>query len=136
MGLNQKMIRINLRLLSKEKLAYIRYFLIYILLFSIFGCASIPQVENANVQSTKESSTIEWRTSFKDASADAIAKNKSMMLVFYGLSSKRLDDNVFSSPDVIKLAQEFVCLKLGSDQNELTKRYKVFEFPTVLFTDA
>jgi len=135
---------------------YIRYFLIYILSFSIFGCASIPlssrqvteeqitfhrateeqKVENINVQSTKESSKIEWQASFKDASANAIAKNKSMMLVFYGISSKRLDDNVFSSPDVIKLAKEFVCLKLGSDQNDLTKRYKVFEFPTVLFTDA
>jgi len=109
---------------------------LYFLLFLMIGCAAIPQSGNMPNTNTKEPSKIEWQASFKDASSIAIAKDKPMMLVFYGVSSKRLDENVFSSPNVIKLSQEFVCLKLGSDQNDLTKRYKVSEFPTVVFTDA
>jgi len=111
-------------------------FIYFFLCVLFFGCAAISQVEKSNTTGIKKPDKIEWQASFKDASEIAKAKNKPMMLVFYGVSSKRLDENVFSSPNVIKLAQEFVCMKLGSDQNDLTKRYKVGEFPTVVFTDS
>jgi hypothetical protein len=103
--------------------------------FLLYGCASISQLEQTSPPIKNESKGIEWQTSYDNAIELAKAKNKPLMLVFYGVSGKRLEENVFSSPNVIKLAQEFVCIKMGSDQNELAKKYGIFEYPTVVFAD-
>jgi predicted metalloprotease with PDZ domain len=81
------------------------------------------------------SGKIEWQKSFEIALRTASRQSKPMMLVFYGVSSRRLDRNVFSAPDVIELAREFICLKIGADQGDLAQRYMVQEYPTVVFAD-
>jgi len=81
------------------------------------------------------SGAIEWQTSYADAVKAATAQNKPMMLVFYGVSSRRLDRNVFSAPDVIELARKFVCLKIGANQGDLVQKYIIQEFPTIVFAD-
>lgn len=108
-----------------------------LIFFVLYGCASITQFEQTQQpMESDKSKAIEWQASYNNAVELAKAKNKPLMLVFYGVSSKRLDENVFSSPEVIKLAQEFVNVKLGSDQNELAKKYGIAEFPTVVFADS
>ncbi|MGB9596075.1 MAG: M1 family aminopeptidase [Candidatus Poribacteria bacterium] len=125
--------------LSKKSLP-IRFGLIFLLfccsIALMIGCATIPQTSPRDVETGKEESKIEWLISFNDARNLAESTHKSMMLVFYGVSSKRLDENVFRSLEIIKLSKEFICVKLGSDQNELAKRYRIDQFPTFVFTDS
>lgn len=102
----------------------------------MFGCASTYQIQTSSPKETTKPLEIKWHTKFEEASKEAQLKNKPMMMVFYGVSSKRLDERVFSDLEVLRLAENFVCLRLGADQNELTQRYLVQEFPTVVFTDA
>ncbi len=111
-------------------------FLIYCFIALITGCATFTQMSPQDIGSEKSEDNIEWLTSFNDARKLAESTNKPMMLVFYGVSSKRLDENVFKSSEIARLSKEFVCVKLGSDQNELAKRYKIDQFPTFIFTDS
>ena len=107
-----------------------------ILSFSILvGCAVIPQVQEAQKPRAASLGKIEWQTSYKSAVRVASVQKMPMMLVFYGVSSRRLDQNAFSDPNVIELAQQFVCLKIGADQGDLTQKYVIQEFPTIVFTD-
>jgi len=109
------------------------------LVFSIFvlaGCALLTQMEMEIEPEEGKPAKIEWHGSFEDAVEAARAQSKPMMIVLYGVSSKRLDERVFSDPDVIKLAQEFVCVKAGASESELNKRYIVEEFPTIVFADS
>lgn len=113
-----------------------KHCILYFLVFVLLGCSSLHQLQTPSDIKTTEPKGIKWYTNLDSASKEAQLKNKPMMLVFYGVSSKRLDERVFSDPEVLSLAESFVCLKLGADQNELTQRYLVQEFPTIVFTDA
>ncbi len=108
----------------------------YILLSVLISCAGMPRTEEEYKPAGNGHKEIQWSASFKEAAEAARAQNMQMMLVFYGVSSKRLDKRVFSAPDVIKLAQKFVCLKVGAGQDEPIQKYKVQEFPTFIFTDS
>lgn len=118
--------------IGKTSLVFLIFFCLIAL---IAGCATLSQSSLKSTETEKESN-IEWITSFNDARKLAETTNKSMMLVFYGVSSKRLDENVFTSPDIIKLSKEFICVKISSDQNELMKKYRIDQFPTFVFTDS
>ena len=101
----------------------------------LVGCALIPQAPVSQEPRETSPGEIEWQASFKEAVKTAGLQNKPIMLVFYGVSSKRLDKRVFSAPAVIELAQEFVSLKIGARQGDLTQKYIIQEFPTIVFTD-
>ncbi len=90
--------------------------LLLISLCILTGCAVIPQTQEGQKPREASPEEIEWQTSFKSAVNIANARKMPMMLVFYGVSSRRLDQNAFSDPDVIELAQQFVCLKIGAVQ--------------------
>ncbi|MFC1714908.1 M1 family aminopeptidase [Candidatus Poribacteria bacterium] len=110
--------------------------LLLISLCILTGCAVIPQTPEGQKPREASPREIEWQPSFKSAVNIASARKMPMMLVFYGVSSRRLDQNAFSDPDVIELAQQFVCLKIGADQGDLTQKYVVQKFPTIVFTDS
>jgi len=108
-----------------------------LLIATIFsGCAGITKMNDSSAPAVSGSESIDWQTSYEEASRLAIARNKPMMLIFYGISSKRLDERVFSDREVIRLAQNFVCIRLGADQNEIIQKYRVQEYPTIIFTDS
>ncbi len=113
-----------------------KYCFLYFLTTLLLGCTSLQQLQTSNHNKITKPLEIKWYTQFDEASKEAQLKSKPMMLVFYGVSSKRLDERVFADLEVLRLADNFVCLRLGSDQNELTKRYLIQEFPTIVFTDA
>lgn len=111
--------------------------LLPVLLIFLCGCATITQLDQTPTRTkSAEPKELQWQTSYDQAIELAKAQNKPLMLVFYGVSNKRLDSNVFSSPDVIKLSQEFISIKLGSDEGELSRKYGIAEFPTVIFADS
>jgi predicted metalloprotease with PDZ domain/thioredoxin-related protein len=119
----------------KRKLRHIlQNYPLYLLIFILTGCSVISQTQDKSV--AIEPDEIIWYESYAEAYEVASAQNKPMMLVFYGTSSNRLDKRTFSKPDVIKLAQNFVSLKIGADQDELIQKYKIQEFPTVVFADS
>jgi len=121
--------------LNKPFFVYI-YAIIILYLACIYGCVPSPQIENLDKPGETDPGEIKWYKSLTEASELANKQNKPLMLVFYGVSSKRLDDRVFSVKEIIKLSQEFVCLKLGASQKVLIDKYKVQEFPTIIFTDS
>ena len=109
--------------------------LVLALLLLLSACAPISQTKQVSLQDkNNKQKGIEWKQSLNEAVEIAKADNKSLMLVFY-VSFSRLD-KIFSYPDIAKLAQEFVCLKLGSSQNKLINKYNITEFPTFIFTDS
>ena len=95
---------------------------VFLLTAILVGCATIPQTTGERRTSEAITGKIVWSESLEAAVKSASTQNKPMMLVFYGVSSKRLDERVFSAPDVIELARNFVCLKLGADQGDLAGR--------------
>ena len=112
-----------------------RYICLMLLLSFLVGCIGMPQSTGVHKQRKASPKEIEWQVSFKEAAEVAREQNIPMMLIFYGVSSKRLDDRVFSAPDVIELAQKFVSLKVGAGQDDLIQKYRVQEFPTIVFAD-
>lgn len=109
--------------------------LLLVSLSVLVGCAVLPQVPEAQKRHETRSEGIRWHASLKEAVNAAEAQNKPMMLVFYGVYSKRLDKRVFSAPEVIEMAQGFVSLKIGAGHGDLTQKYRIQEFPTFVFTD-
>lgn len=97
------------------------------------GCAI--QVDQGALSGASSHQTINWQNSLEEAVKVASIEKKPIMIVFYGVSSKRIDERLFSDPEIIKLSQRFVCLKVGAEWAELIKQYKVIEFPTIVFTD-
>lgn len=124
-----------MRFLALNKIILQRI-LILVLLTSLISCAELSQMVEAPEAQKPISNTIEWQPSYKDAIKTASIHNKPMMIVFHGVSSRRLDRNVFSHPDVIKLAREFVCLKVKAGKGDLAQKYSIQEFPTIVFSDS
>ena len=122
----------------RRRILFILYWRIAII-FSISilaGCALLTQMEVESEPGATGPAKIEWYESFEDAVEAARAQSKPMMIVLYGVSSRRLDERVFSDSDVIKLAQKFVCLRAGAGDAKLNKRYIVEDFPTIVFADS
>ena len=105
------------------------------LLCILTGCANLTSMTGEYEPRETRPEGIEWQASYKEAVRLAGAQNKPMMLVFHGVSSRRLDRNVFPAPDVIELTRNFVCLKIGAGQDDLIQKYKIQNFPTIVFTD-
>lgn len=99
------------------------------------GCATLLETSQTQSPGEVKPTGIQWSASFSEASELARASKKPLMLVFPGVSSKRLDDRVFSAPEVMELSQKFVPLKIGTNQTDLIDRFKVQEFPTIVFAD-
>ncbi len=115
--------------------SYLVFCIMCFVYLALVGCAELSQMGAVDKPSADKPGEIKWRASFEEATEAARAENKPMMLVFYGVSSKRLDSRLFSSPDAIELAQKFVCLKVGANQDEIIQKYNVYKFPTIVFAD-
>ncbi len=50
---------------------------------------------------------------------------------------KKLDKEVYTDPEVLKVSRQFSCIKVDGDRNrELVRSYRVDGYPTIVFLDA
>lgn len=99
--------------------------IVFIVAMIFLGCSKV-QAEGMN-----------WYKDFNQAKEMAKAENKPMLLDFYtdwcGWC-KRLDKDTYGNEEVIKLSQQFVCVKVNAEENQqLAKTYNVRGFPTTVF---
>lgn len=98
---------------------------------------------NCDKKSTKEQTIetsaekIQWVDNLVDGFKLAKEKNKPLMVDFYAdwcYWCKRLDSDVYTNSEVIKLSKDFVCVKVDTDKYPAeAKRYKVSGLPTIIF---
>ncbi|OGB68950.1 MAG: hypothetical protein A2Y94_02875 [Caldithrix sp. RBG_13_44_9] len=102
--------------------------------------------ENPLAAANKEpASQINWLPFSDEILAEAVGKNKPVMIDFYAdwcLPCKELDKFTFSQPEVIELSKNFYMLKvdltLDNDpvSRELAKRFQIKGVPTLVFLSA
>ncbi len=82
---------------------------------------------------------IKWYEDFDEGLAEAKRTGKPMMIDFYTdwcHWCDELDKKVYTNSDVIKLAKDFISVKVDADADEETKeKYRVNAYPTIIFTD-
>lgn len=83
---------------------------------------------------------IRWYEDFDEGLAEARRTGKPMMIDFYtdwcGWCDE-LDKKVYTDSDIIKLAEDFISVKIDADEDEETKeKYRVNAYPTIIFTDS
>jgi len=84
-----------------------------------------------------------WARTFSEAVARARAEKKLVMVDVYTdwcFWCKKLDEDTYPDPRVIKKAAQFVAVKInaeteGKENKDVAERYKVEGFPTILFLD-
>ena len=83
---------------------------------------------------------IKWYEDFDEGLAEAKRSGKPMMIDFYTdwcHWCDELDKKVYTDSDVIKLAEDFISVKIDADVDEETKeKYRVRAYPTIIFTDS
>jgi len=87
-----------------------------------------------------DAAPISWKRDLPAAFEDAQKSGKPVMADFYADWCgwcKKLDATTYSNPAVQKLAEEFISVKIDGDKNEnLTVKYRVTGYPTVIFFDS
>ena len=83
---------------------------------------------------------IKWYENFDEGLTEAKKTGKPMMIDFYtdwcGWCDE-LDKKVYTDSDVIKLAEDFISVKIDANADQETKeKYRVNAYPTVIFTDS
>jgi len=89
------------------------------------------------------SSSIGWKKTYPAAAAEAKSSGKLIMIDFYTEWCgwcKKLDSDTYPAPEVIKLSEKFVPIKLDAEKDpegvRLAKKFGVNGYPTILFLDA
>ena len=86
----------------------------------------------------EEAKTITW-TDYETGMKAAAEKKMPTMIDFAtdwcGWCHK-LDADVYTQEEIVKLAQQFICIKVDGDkQADLVKQYKIRGYPTIIFTN-
>jgi tetratricopeptide (TPR) repeat protein len=82
-----------------------------------------------------------WYSDMHQASINAIAANRPMMLVFWASwcePCRLMDEQVFPDPAVVQgIARGFIPMRINADIKETLKnKYNVTTLPTIIFTDS
>jgi hypothetical protein len=84
-----------------------------------------------------KSGRIEWLPSFEEATEQAKAQNKPIMLYFFDANDEacaRMENVTFADPAVRAQAAEFVCVRVSREaEPKLAERYYAIECPAVAF---
>jgi thioredoxin-related protein len=90
--------------------------------------------------SASYSEEIYWRYNLAEALKLAAQEKKPLMVDFYATWCgwcRKLDSDVYTDPDVRRLAARFISVKVDTDQyKEEAKRYRVGGLPTIVFLDS
>ena len=82
---------------------------------------------------------IVW-TDFEQGSEYAL-KNDLPVMIYFSTKwcgwCRKLERDVYTVPEVVEMSKKFVNIRIDGDQSkELTMRYKVRGYPTIIFTDS
>ncbi|RYG68843.1 DUF255 domain-containing protein, partial [bacterium] len=95
------------------------------------GAAQQAAAQPAAVQPAAQ--YIYWNYNFQEAQQQATTSNKSMMIDFYAdwcPSCKSLDAKVYTDPQIIAEAQNFVPIKINAEaQLDLARQYNISKYP-------
>lgn len=82
---------------------------------------------------------IAW-SDFERGTQFAREKNLPMMIDFVAswcIWCKKMAEEVYPAPEVVRLSQKFVCIRVDADREEaLVQHYKVDGYPTIVFTNS
>jgi thioredoxin-related protein len=90
---------------------------------------------------TANAQKIAWAKSYSAALQEAKKTNRPVMIDFYtdwcGWC-KRLDKDVYTNEQVVKLARDFVSVKINAEREGISEaqKYGIQSFPTILFVNA
>lgn len=105
-------------------------------LFVFITSCTFSKTKNKKV---KKSSSIKFIYSFPKALELSNKKNKPILINFYTdwcHWCKKLEVETFNDSTVKKVLTKFILLKINGDENfELTSKYLITGYPTVLFLD-
>ncbi|MFN3967112.1 MAG: thioredoxin family protein [Endomicrobiia bacterium] len=86
------------------------------------------------------SSEIQWVYSLSEGLKLSKEKNKPLMVEFYADwcgYCKKLDNETYSNPDIVKLSEEFICVKINTDKDpDDARKYRVSGLPTIIFLNS
>lgn len=109
-----------------------------ILLLGLFAvaCTSKKNVGTENAAGKE----IKWVYNPNEALASAKKSNKPLMVDFYAdwcIWCKKLDKDTYADPEVVKLSDKFVCVKVDADKDSSSaEKYKIKGLPTIIFMDS
>ena len=114
-----------------------RWLLLVTALVLVHGCARATAVRPAPPSPSPSAALIPWRHDYEAALATAQAEHKPLMVdvsTTWCAACKRLDETVFSRPDVAQASQAFVPVRVDADKRpDLKQRFSVSGFPTIIF---
>lgn len=121
------------------------YFKLFIfVLAAVFingGCldknAGVTKESVNQAQENPEKSEIKWLTNLSEGLKAAQDTKKPLMVDFYADWCgwcKKLDKDVYPNPEVLKLAEKFICVKVDTDANKAdADKYQISSLPTIVF---
>lgn len=114
--------------MNRRKKTYSAYLLLVLFIsFCFFVCGKVVP------------KSINWATSFEEASKLAKSEKKNMILEFYTdwcKWCKKLADSTFTDTALIRFSADFVFLKTNAEKDTaLAEKYQVNGYPTVILTD-
>ncbi len=95
---------------------------------------SIEKAYNAGAKS------INWKQDYDEAVKEARNAKMPLVVDFYADWCgwcKKLDRDVYTDPDVMKLSQKFICVKVDGDKHaDWGGKYNISGYPTIVFLDS
>ncbi|MCK4648749.1 thioredoxin family protein [bacterium] len=114
-----------------------KWLTLILLILLISGCSqttSSESKEKGNIEGIK------WYFSLEEALRLAKKGNKLIMADFYSERCgwcHKLDRTTYTNPEVIKLSEKFISLKIDCARDQLTPaKYQIRGLPTILFIDS
>jgi thiol:disulfide interchange protein len=103
------------------------------------GCGGLPANRAPERPGGAPGRPIAWLDSYEKAVASARQAGKPLMAdvsTSWCSACKRLDEEVFSRPDVAAASEAFMCVRVDGDKRaDLVKKFKVSGYPTIVFLD-
>ena len=106
----------------------------------LLAWASCPCTHGQDVLAASSESPLVWSTSYPESLDQAKAKNKPVLIKFeasWCVWCEKMEEDVFTDPEVIKELGKFVCVKIDVDKQEnIAKAYKIKSLPRTIIINT